>query len=179
MKKLFFLIFPISIFCLAALISLTQAEILVGERSGNLSVTTPDGKLITVSVSDKLPDLTAGSVIEVLSGEASFSLEGPSFLTVVAGESVMNLSSGNQVKVNVNNNGADTITDVLSGTVEVSLGESILALRGGASIEAKVTEGKVSVALSKGEAAIVTLDGSENELELGKSYNLGSIVPVF
>jgi len=157
----------------------SYAEIGVTKRSGDLSITTPEGKLVTVSNTDQLPQIFSGSVIEVLSGNAEFSLSMDEFMTLVAGESVMNVLGGTKVWISVNNNGADTKINVLNGDLEVLLGETILAIRTGALLEALVTEGRASIQLSEGEGAILGLDGKEQSLSIGQSYDLGSILPAF
>ena len=165
------------IFSFLILPRLVSAQIAINERSGNLSITTPDGQLTTITTRDVLPSLLSGSVIEVLSGNVGFELESASSFTLVAGESVMNLSGGHEIKVNVSNNGADTLINVVTGDIEIYLGEVILVVMDETKLQAQVTEGKVTVAVAQGDARIVELDGYEYRLENGKSYNLGSIVP--
>lgn len=155
------------------------AQISIDKRTGNLSITTAEGNLFTVAPSDSLPQLASGSVIEVLSGDAEVKLAGPDILTVVAGESVMNLIGGDQVAVNVDNNGADAQIQVQSGNLQVSIGEVILSLKAAASIKANISEGKASVVLLSGEAAIVEFAGNLKPLTQGQSYDLGSIAPTF
>jgi len=155
------------------------AEISIPRRAGNLSITTPEGQLIRVAPKDTLPNLVSGSVVEVLSGNAEFNLDGTGFITLIAGESVMNLVSGTQVLINVTNNGADTLIKVVNGEVEVSLGETILAIQSGGVVQASVSEGKAVVELSQGDASILELNGDQTQLLPGHSYSLGSIIPSF
>lgn len=174
-----FLIITIVLGIFISLTSPLSAQISVNGRSGNLSITAPDGGLTTVASSDALPSLESGSVIEVLSGSADVALNGDEQLTIVAGESVINLNGGNAIKVDVKNNGADSLVSVLKGNVEMSVGEAILAIKAPAAIQTEIKEGKASVMVVEGEAAVVELDGKERPLEAGKFHNLGLITPSF
>jgi hypothetical protein len=175
-KKQFLLLPLIFLFLLT---SSAFAQISIEKRTGNLSVTTAEGDLFTVSTSDNLPPLASGSVVEVLSGDAEFRLGGTSILTVVAGESVMNLISGNQVAVNVNNDGVETQIHALTGDLQVSIGEAILAVKSPAELKANISDGKATILVVKGEAAIVEFAGTLKKLTPGTAYPLGSVAPTF
>ena len=160
-------------------LNFANAQILINKRTGNLSITTSEGDLFTVSDSDALPQLSSGAVIEVLSGDAAFKIDGSEILTVVAGESVMNLIAGNEVTVTVSNSGVDTQIHCLSGNLQISIGEVILAVKGLTTLKANIADGKASVVLVEGDAAIVEFGGSLKKLTIDQSYDLGSVAPTF
>ena len=160
-------------------LNLANAQILINKRTGDLSITTSEGDLFTVSDSDALPKLSSGAVIEVLSGAAAFKIDGSEILTVVAGESVMNLIAGNEVAVTVSNSGVDTQIHCLSGNLQISIGEVILTVKSPALLKANIADGKSSVVLTEGDAAIVEFGGSLKKLAIDQSYDLGSIAPTF
>jgi hypothetical protein len=156
-----------------------EAAISISSRTGNLSVTTPEGNFLTVTTNDDFPNLGTGSVVEVLSGNAEFALREQEFITLIAGESVMNLDGWTQVSIMVENNGADTKISVHRGNIEVTLGENILSIETGGGVQAIMTEGNVAVELLGGEVFIRELSGDQTQILPGHTYSLGAVIPTF
>jgi hypothetical protein len=175
MKKRGFVFFFLLFLLLGALPARLFAQIEITKRTGSLFVATEKGEVFTLSPSDALPKLSSGSVVEVLSGSAEFKVEGSEVLSIVGGEAVINLTGGSRVALDVSNNGAETVIHVLNGDPQAMLSESIVALKNGAVVEAAVSNGKVSVRLIQGEAALVEFGGALRPLAAGQSYDVGSV----
>ncbi len=98
--------------------SLAYAAIAVENRTGVISITTPDGNVVTVEASDPLPSISSGATIEVISGTADISATGSDTINVIVNDSTVTVDSGDSVSVTIGTGGT-AVLDVKTGNVSV------------------------------------------------------------
>lgn len=94
------------------------AAINVENRTGSITVTTPDGEVMTFESGDLLPPVLSGSTIEVVTGQADISVTEPDTVDIVINNSIVTVDSGDAIAVAVNPSSGAATMNVLAGSVD-------------------------------------------------------------
>lgn len=84
------------------------AAVNIADRTGNIRITMPGGKVITLTPNQPLPPIPDGATITILTGAVQISATGKSHATVLVGGNQVILNPGDTIRV--------TMTTTASGT---------------------------------------------------------------
>ena len=96
-----------------------HAEIVLENVTGTVSITTPDGQVMTIEAGQPLPAIPSGSTIEVVTGTAKISATGTDVVNVLVNGATATVQDGAQVSVTVDLRTGAASLDVLAGSVSV------------------------------------------------------------
>ena len=100
--------------------SVLHADIVLQNVTGTISITTPDGKVITVEAGQPLPSIPSGSTIEVITGTAEISASGGDTVNVLINGALATVGDGASISVTVDLRTGDASFEVLTGSVSVT-----------------------------------------------------------
>ena len=95
------------------------AEIVLENVTGTVSITTPDGQVMTIEAGQPLPAIPSGSTIEVVTGKAEISATPPDAVNVLINGATATVQDGTKVSVTVDLRTGDASLDVVTGSVSI------------------------------------------------------------
>ena len=96
-----------------------HAEILLENRTGTVSITTPDGQVMTIEADQPLPAIPSGSTIEVVTGTAQISATGTDVVSLLINGATAAVQNGAKVSVAVDLRTGAASLDVLAGSITI------------------------------------------------------------
>ena len=99
--------------------TLLVADIFLGNVTGTLAITTPDGQVLTVEAGEPLPPIPSGSSIELITGTAEVSATDTDIVYVLVERSTVTVEGGTKSFIWVDLRTGDTCLEVIGGRVSV------------------------------------------------------------
>jgi hypothetical protein len=132
MKKHFVFAFVFVLFAASTVF----AAVNIGEYTGNIKITMPDGKIVMVTPDKPLPEIPDAATITVLTGTAQIKVTGKSTATVLVGGNQLTLRGGDAVRVTMATTASgtgDLVVNYQTGNIVVESGAPIMQLITGSS----------------------------------------------
>ena len=100
-------------------IHMALAAITVENQTGTVTITTPDGKVLTVEPGQPPPNIPSGSLIEIVTGHAGISAADGDSVDVLLNGSTATVKDGAKINVRIDLRTGSAVMEVLSGQVPV------------------------------------------------------------
>ena len=95
------------------------AAVTIANQTGTVKITAPDGQVATVEAGNPLPNIPAGSTIEVVTGKAEISASDGDTVNVLVNDSTVQVGNGAKVSVRIDLRTGNANLDVVAGNVQV------------------------------------------------------------
>ncbi|MBI4397836.1 MAG: hypothetical protein HY586_01775 [Candidatus Omnitrophica bacterium] len=116
----FVVMFSVFVACTVfSLPGVSFAQIAIGNQTGTIKITAPDGNVITVEKGQPLPDVASGSKVEVVSGSANILATEGDVLTVVLNDKTVSVQNA-EISVYIAFDSGNANISVVSGDVVVT-----------------------------------------------------------
>jgi hypothetical protein len=142
------------------------ADVSVGERTGTLIITSPDGTVLTVGPNDPLPAIQDGSVLQVVDGVAQISTTGTTTIDVVAGGQTFQLAAGTTVNATFES-AEGVLIEVTAGQVTTTTADGRTATLALGNQARFTSDGSMTAV--KGDVVITDSNGKTTTLKAGST----------